>query len=37
MLSYIPIFPQLYLHMFGQRKKVIGGWGVPKVEEKKSQ
>lgn len=23
MLSYIPIFPQLYLHMFGQRKKVL--------------
>lgn len=25
MLTYIPIFPQLYLHMFGQRKKVLGG------------
>ncbi|CAO1402544.1 unnamed protein product [Diamesa hyperborea] len=25
MLSYIPIFPQLYLHMFAQRKKIIGG------------
>lgn len=24
MLTYIPIFPQLYLHMFGQRKKVLG-------------
>lgn len=23
MLSYIPVFPQLYLHMFGQRKKVL--------------
>ena len=25
LLSYIPIFPQLYLHMFAQRRKVIGG------------
>lgn len=25
MLSYIPIFPQLYFHMFAQRKKIIGG------------
>lgn len=25
MLSYIPIFPQLYFHMIRQRKKVIGG------------
>jgi len=24
-LMYIPIFPQLYLHMFAQRKKVLGG------------
>ncbi|XP_054271448.1 very-long-chain (3R)-3-hydroxyacyl-CoA dehydratase hpo-8 [Macrosteles quadrilineatus] len=24
MLLYIPLFPQLYLHMFGQRKKIIG-------------
>jgi len=24
MLSYIPVFPQLYLHMFGQRKKILG-------------
>ena len=23
MLSYIPVFPQLYLHMFAQRKKVL--------------
>jgi very-long-chain (3R)-3-hydroxyacyl-CoA dehydratase len=23
MLSYIPLFPQLYLHMFAQRKKVL--------------
>jgi len=25
MISYIPVFPQLYLHMFAQRKKIIGG------------
>ncbi|XP_055388232.1 very-long-chain (3R)-3-hydroxyacyl-CoA dehydratase hpo-8 [Condylostylus longicornis] len=24
MLSYVPIFPQLYLHMFAQRKKFLG-------------
>ncbi len=24
LLSYAPIFPQLYFHMFGQRKKVLG-------------
>jgi len=24
MLSYIPFFPQLYLHMFSQRRKIIG-------------
>ncbi|XP_053979371.1 very-long-chain (3R)-3-hydroxyacyl-CoA dehydratase hpo-8 [Hylaeus volcanicus] len=25
MLSYIPCFPMLYLHMFGQRRKILGG------------
>lgn len=25
MLLYIPLFPQLYMHMFAQRKKVLGG------------
>ena len=24
MLLYIPLFPPMYLHMFGQRKKVLG-------------
>jgi very-long-chain (3R)-3-hydroxyacyl-CoA dehydratase len=24
-LSYVPIFPHLYLHMFAQRRKIIGG------------
>jgi len=28
MLTYIPLFPQLYLHMFAQRKKILGG---PKI------
>lgn len=27
MLSYIPIFPILYLHMFAQRRKILGGGG----------
>ena len=27
MLLYIPLFPPMYLHMFGQRKKVLGGGG----------
>jgi very-long-chain (3R)-3-hydroxyacyl-CoA dehydratase len=25
MMSYVPLFPQLYFHMISQRKKVIGG------------
>ncbi|XP_076046839.1 3-hydroxyacyl-CoA dehydratase 1 isoform X2 [Oratosquilla oratoria] len=25
MFLYIPIFPQLYLHMFAQRRKILGG------------
>ncbi|XP_065335200.1 very-long-chain (3R)-3-hydroxyacyl-CoA dehydratase hpo-8 isoform X1 [Cloeon dipterum] len=25
MALYVPLFPQMYLHMFGQRKKVLGG------------
>ena len=24
MLTYVPVFPQLYMHMFAQRKKVLG-------------
>jgi len=32
MLLYIPLFPQLYLHMFAQRKKVLGGPGCKKAE-----
>jgi len=27
MLTYVPIFPQLYLHMFAQRRKILGGGG----------
>ncbi|KAI5714595.1 hypothetical protein M8J77_002358 [Diaphorina citri] len=30
MLLYIPLFPQLYLHMFGQRKKILGGGAAKK-------
>lgn len=30
MLAYIPVFPQLYLYMFTQRKKVIKGQGSSK-------
>lgn len=25
MISYVPLFPKMYLHMFSQRKKVLGG------------
>ncbi|XP_046668468.1 very-long-chain (3R)-3-hydroxyacyl-CoA dehydratase 2 [Homalodisca vitripennis] len=34
MLLYIPLFPQLYLHMFSQRKKIIGG--TTQISKKKS-
>uniref|UniRef100_A0A1B6FPQ3 Very-long-chain (3R)-3-hydroxyacyl-CoA dehydratase n=1 Tax=Cuerna arida TaxID=1464854 RepID=A0A1B6FPQ3_9HEMI len=34
MLLYIPLFPQLYLHMFSQRKKIIGG--TTQTSKKKS-
>uniref|UniRef100_A0A8D8QU28 Very-long-chain (3R)-3-hydroxyacyl-CoA dehydratase n=1 Tax=Cacopsylla melanoneura TaxID=428564 RepID=A0A8D8QU28_9HEMI len=34
MLLYIPLFPQLYLHMFGQRKKILGGGSKPPVAKK---
>lgn len=30
MLLYIPLFPQMYLHMFAQRKKILG---VPKKQK----
>ncbi|XP_073827062.1 3-hydroxyacyl-CoA dehydratase 1 [Musca autumnalis] len=30
MLGYIPLFPQLYLHMFAQRRKMLGGGGDSK-------
>ncbi|XP_075153448.1 3-hydroxyacyl-CoA dehydratase 1 [Haematobia irritans] len=36
MLSYIPLFPQLYLHMFAQRRKILGG-GSSNSEEKKTK
>ncbi|XP_067625972.1 very-long-chain (3R)-3-hydroxyacyl-CoA dehydratase hpo-8-like [Eurosta solidaginis] len=33
MLLYIPLFPQMYLHMFAQRKKILGGRGSSKTQE----
>lgn len=35
MLAYIPVFPQLYLYMFGQRKKVILGGGGSSTKKTK--
>jgi len=35
MLLYIPFFPQLYLHMFSQRKKILGNGGKSKSESDK--
>ncbi|KAH8298225.1 hypothetical protein KR018_011405 [Drosophila ironensis] len=35
MLGYIPIFPQLYLHMFAQRRKILGGGGAAAASPKK--
>ena len=32
MLLYIPIFPQLYLHMFAQRKKILGAPNAAKTK-----
>ncbi|XP_076752329.1 3-hydroxyacyl-CoA dehydratase 1 [Xylocopa sonorina] len=32
MLSYIPLFPQLYLHMFGQRRKILGSNALKKAQ-----
>jgi very-long-chain (3R)-3-hydroxyacyl-CoA dehydratase len=33
MLLYLPLFPPMYLHMFAQRKKVLGGSGDDKKKE----
>lgn len=35
MLGYIPLFPQLYMHMFAQRRKILGG-GDKKSTPKKA-
>ncbi|XP_076281461.1 3-hydroxyacyl-CoA dehydratase 1 [Lasioglossum baleicum] len=32
MLTYIPIFPQLYLHMFSQRRKILGTDSLKKAQ-----
>jgi len=40
MMSYVPVFPQLYMHMFTQRRKTIGGFMSSKansLEKKKAQ
>lgn len=34
MLLYIPLFPQMYLHMFAQRKKVLGPASSAKAKVK---
>ncbi|XP_001962506.2 very-long-chain (3R)-3-hydroxyacyl-CoA dehydratase hpo-8 [Drosophila ananassae] len=34
MLGYIPIFPQLYLHMFAQRRKILGGGSATAPKKK---
>lgn len=34
MLVYIPFFPQMYMHMIHQRKKVLGGSEPKKVQKK---
>lgn len=36
MLLYIPLFPQMYLHMFAQRKKILGGGGAADSKKTKS-
>jgi len=37
MILYIPIFPQLYGHMWAQRKKILGGGGATKSKSTKAQ
>ncbi|XP_076247504.1 3-hydroxyacyl-CoA dehydratase 1 [Calliopsis andreniformis] len=32
MLTYIPVFPHLYFHMFAQRRKILGGDSLKKVK-----
>lgn len=34
MALYIPLFPQMYLHMFAQRRKILGGGGAKKDTDK---
>ncbi|KAH8403272.1 hypothetical protein KR222_009561 [Zaprionus bogoriensis] len=36
MLLYIPLFPQLYLHMFTLRRKILGGAGGASSKAKKT-
>ncbi|KAB0798166.1 hypothetical protein PPYR_09159 [Photinus pyralis] len=37
MALYIPLFPPLYMHMFGQRKKVLGKTSTTKVSTRVSK
>nr|CAD7449945.1 unnamed protein product [Timema bartmani] len=32
MFLYIPLFPQMYLHMFAQRRKILGGNSTKKSQ-----
>ncbi|XP_076662533.1 3-hydroxyacyl-CoA dehydratase 1 [Halictus rubicundus] len=32
MITYIPVFPQLYLHMFAQRRKILGRDSLKKAQ-----
>uniref|UniRef100_A0A182XXC5 Very-long-chain (3R)-3-hydroxyacyl-CoA dehydratase n=1 Tax=Anopheles stephensi TaxID=30069 RepID=A0A182XXC5_ANOST len=36
MLLYIPLFPQLYMHMFAQRKKILGSGSSGAGKQKKN-
>ncbi|XP_058452985.1 very-long-chain (3R)-3-hydroxyacyl-CoA dehydratase 2 [Malaya genurostris] len=37
MLLYIPLFPQMYLHMFAQRRKILGGGSQPAGSKQKTK
>ncbi|XP_044726668.1 very-long-chain (3R)-3-hydroxyacyl-CoA dehydratase hpo-8 [Chrysoperla carnea] len=37
MLLYIPLFPQLYMHMFTQRRKILGSGSAAAVEKQKTK
>ncbi|KAK4879417.1 hypothetical protein RN001_007563 [Aquatica leii] len=37
MALYVPLFPQMYLHMFAQRRKILGGQPVSKATSAKKK